>query len=100
MNDTVNYAVFLFPQAIETLGEAIKPYLTDIPPVGPHIVCSVVDTSGTFFQLTVQGRSKDDKAIEAELMLPNAFIKLIVSMHSEEPFGFGERTRGEGKSQS
>ncbi len=95
MNDATNYAVFLYPQAIETLGAVIKPYLSDIPPAGPHIVCSVVDTSGTFFQLTVQGRSDDGKAIEAELMLPSAFVKLIVSMHSEHPFGFGERVKNE-----
>ncbi|MGH8123561.1 MAG: hypothetical protein ACREPT_12410 [Rudaea sp.] len=97
MNDATNFAVFLFPQAIETLGLAIKPYLSVIPGAEPHIVCSEVDTSGMFFQLTVQGCGHDGKAIDAELMLPNAFIKLIVSMHSEHPFGFGDWVKVETK---
>ena len=43
--EPTSYAVFLFPQAIETLGAVIHPYVTDAP-VGPHIVCSEVDTAG------------------------------------------------------
>jgi hypothetical protein len=37
MTDPLNYAVFLFPQALEALGDAIKPYLRKTPG-GPHIV--------------------------------------------------------------
>lgn len=29
MSDLANYAVFLFPQAIEALGDALKPYLRE-----------------------------------------------------------------------
>lgn len=93
MNDTTSFAVFLFPQAIETLGPVIKPYLTDVPAVGPHIVCSEVDPAGPFFTLTVQGRSADGRAVEAELLVPHAFIKLVVSLHSEHGFGFGVREK-------
>jgi hypothetical protein len=93
MNDTTNFAVFLFPQAIETLGTVIKPYLTDAATVGPHIVCSEVDPSGPFFTLTVQGRNADGKAVEAELLMPHGFIKLVVSLHSEHGFGFGAREK-------
>ncbi len=93
MNDTTNFAVFLFPQAIETLGAVIKPYLTDVPSVGPHIVCSEVDPAGPFFTLTVQGHNADGKAIEAELLMPHGFIKLVVSLHSEHGFGFGAREK-------
>lgn len=85
--DTVSYAVFLFPQAIETLGEVIKPYLTEAA-VGPHIVCSEVDASGAFFQLTVPGQDQHGNEIDAELMLPNQCIKLIVSIHNDRGFGF------------
>lgn len=93
MNDTTNFAVFLFPQAIETLGAVIKPYLTDEPTVGPHIVCAEVDSAGALFMLTVQGHNQDGKAIEAELMMPHSFIKLVVSLHSEHDFGFGAREK-------
>jgi hypothetical protein len=93
MNDATNYAVFLFPQAIDTLGEVIKPYLTDVPAVGAHIVCSRVDPVGPFFTLTVQGHNAEGKVIEAELMMPSGFIRLIVSLHSEHGFGFGAREK-------
>jgi hypothetical protein len=93
MNDTTSFAVFLFPQAIETLGAVIKPYLTDAPAVGQHIVCSEVDSAGALFTLTVQGHNQEGKAVEAELMMPHAFIKLVVSLHSEHGFGFGAREK-------
>jgi len=89
MNDTTHYAVFLFPQAIETLGAVIKPYLADGATVGPHIVCSEIDPTGPFFTLTVQGSNAEGKAVEAELMLPHAFVRLVVSLHSDREFGFG-----------
>ena len=91
MNDTTSYAVFLFPQAIETLGEVIKPYLSESATVGTHIVCSEIDPAGPFFTLTVQGNNAQGKAVEAELMLPHAFIRIVVSLHSEHGFGFGAR---------
>ena len=93
MNDTTSFAVFLFPQAIDTLGAVIKPYLTDVPAVGPHIVCSEIDPAGPFFTLTVQGRDAAGKEVEAELMVPHAFIRLVVSLHSDHGFGFGVREK-------
>jgi hypothetical protein len=89
MGDTTNYAVFLFPPAIEALGDSIKPYLPD-GPLGPHIVCSAIDASGAFFQVTVPGRDKDGNTVEAELMLPNAFVRFAMSLHNDHRFGFGE----------
>lgn len=88
MTHATRYAVFLFPQAIEALGAAIKPYLTDSP-MGPQIVCSAVDASGGFFQLTVPGCDQAGNEIAAELMVPSAMIKLVASMHDEHAFGFG-----------
>ena len=93
MNDTTSFAVFLFPQAIDTLGAVIKPYLTAVPAVGPHIVCAEIDPAGPFFTLTVQGRDAEGKAVEAELMMPHSFIRLVVSLHSDHGFGFGVRKK-------
>lgn len=93
MNDTTGFAVFLFPQAIDALGAVIKPYLTDAPAAGAHIVCSNVDPVGPFFTLTVQGRNADGHAVEAELMMPHSFVRLVVSLHSEHDFGFGLREK-------
>jgi len=88
MSEPIRYAVFLFPQAIEMLGPAIKPYLRDAP-MGQHIVCSTIDPSGAFFQMTVQGCDQHGNEIDAELMLPNACIKLVMSIHDDHVFGFG-----------
>lgn len=87
--ESTSYAVFLFPQAIETLGAVIHPYITDAP-VGPHIVCSEIDTAGAFFQLTVPGQDQHGNEIDAELMLPSQFVKLIVSIHNDRGFGFAD----------
>ena len=47
MNASEGYAVFFFPQALEALGDAVKPYLTG-QAEGPHIFCKEIDTAGAF----------------------------------------------------
>ena len=87
MGESQVYAVFLYPQALEVLGEAVKPYITD-GPQGPHIVCAEIDTGGAFCELTLHGKNSEGKNIELELMLPGSMIRLIVSLHGDGG-GFG-----------
>lgn len=88
MNGNNGYAVFFFPQALEALGEAIKPYLQD-GPAGPHVMCNGVDTAGAFIELSLNGSTHDGAQVELELMVPTGMVRMIVSAHSEEMFGFG-----------
>ncbi len=90
MKGDEGYAVFFFPQALEALGEAIKPYLAE-GPAGAHVLCSQIDTSGSLVEMTLHGNTQVGNAIEVELMVPNAMIRMIVSMHSDDAFGFGPR---------
>ena len=92
MSDTTSYAVFLFPQALEALGEPIKPYLLD-GPGGPHIVCAEVDTSGPFFTMVLVGKDAQGMPSELEIMLPHGMVRLVMSVHSDHGIGFssGER---------
>ena len=88
MTESQVYAVFLFPQALEVLGDAIKPYLAD-GPQGPHIVSAEIDTGGAFCELSLHGKNSEGKNIELELMIPSNMIRLIVSLHGEDgSFGF------------
>lgn len=91
MNESSGYAVFLFPQALEALGGAIKPYLQD-GPVGPFVPCREVDTGGAFVELTLEGHAPDGDAIVLELMVPVGMVRMIVSARSEAAFGFRDRT--------
>ncbi|MBU8975151.1 MULTISPECIES: hypothetical protein [unclassified Lysobacter] len=84
------YAVFLYPQALEILGEAIRPYLHD-GPHGPHVLCSAIDTGGALIEMTLQGRTADDQSVEIELMIPSNMVRMIVSARSDGAFGFGPR---------
>lgn len=87
MDDTQGYAVLLFPQALEALGDAIKPYL-GAGPAGPHIVCAAVDVSGAYCQMTLQGKNASGQMVALEVMVPHAMVKLIMSLHDDHPFGF------------
>lgn len=87
MNGTLNYAVFLFPQALEALGEPIKPYLRDAPG-GPHIVCSEIDSSGPLFGMTLSGKGPRGEMLALEIMLPTSMVRLVMSMHGEHEIGF------------
>jgi hypothetical protein len=87
VTDTINYAVFLFPQAVEALGAPIKPYLRD-EAANPHIVCSEVDASGALFELTLSGRGPKGEDLRLEIMLPVSMVKLVMSMRGEHEIGF------------
>ena len=58
LDETEGYAVFFYPQALEALGEAIKPYLQD-GPAGPHVLCNEIDTGGALIEMTLRGRTAD-----------------------------------------
>jgi hypothetical protein len=89
VSEQKTYVVFLFPQAVEALGEAIKPYICE-GPAGAHLLCSEIDTGGAFCEMTVQGKSVTDKPLQVEVMVPVAMIRLIVSVQDgEHEFGFG-----------
>lgn len=91
MNASEGYAVFFFPQALEALGDAVKPYLTG-QAEGPHIFCKEIDTAGAFTEMTLVGQSPDGHNVELELMVPSSMIRMIVSAHSDgSSFGFGPR---------
>ncbi len=90
MNETQGYAVFFFPQALEVLGEAIRPYLLE-GPAGPHVLCREIDTGGAFTEMTLEGRSSDGRELSLQLMVPGSMLRMIVSAHSEGAFGFGPR---------
>ena len=86
----LGYAVFLYPQALEILGEAIRPYLHD-GPHGPHVLCGAIDTGGALIEMTLQGRTAEGQDVEIELMIPTGMVRMIVSARSDAVFGFGPR---------
>ena len=90
MNESEGYAVFFFPQALEALGEAIKPYLLD-GPAGAHVLCTEIDTGGALIEMTLAGAPGDGKHAQLELMVPTAMVRMIVSARSDGAFGFGPR---------
>jgi len=55
---------------------------------GPHVLCSQIDTSGSLIEMTLHGNIQGGKAIEVELMVPSGMVRMIVSAHSEDAFGF------------
>ena len=91
MSDFNGYAVFFFPNAIEALGDTIKPYLQDSPG-GPHILCRDIDVGGALAQLTLEGRTTDGRNLDLELMFPTNMVRMIVSARTDPAFGFGPRT--------
>lgn len=88
MSDKPMYAVFLHPQAVETLGETIRPYLAP-GDHAPHLVCSELDTGGALCEMLLVGRDASGNAVEVELMLPLAMVLLVVSVRGDgAQFGF------------
>ena len=87
MNGKGGFAVFFYPQALEVLGEAIKPYLQDSP-VGAHVACEEIDTAGGFVEMTMRGRNSEGQDVTLELMVPGSMVRMIVSSQQDGAFGF------------
>ena len=90
MNESEGYVVYFFPQALEALGEAIKPYLRE-GPGGEHVLCNEIDTAGALLEMTIQALDNAGRTIALELMVPQSMVKMVVSAHSEAGFGFSPR---------
>ncbi|MGO4551864.1 hypothetical protein AB4059_12260 [Lysobacter sp. 2RAF19] len=90
MNESEGYVVYFFPQALEALGEAIKPYLRE-GPGGEHVLCHEIDTAGALLEMTIQAQAKDGRTVALELMVPQSMVRMVVSAHSEAEFGFSPR---------
>lgn len=91
LSDDVQYAVYLHPGALETLGETIAPFLTQ-GPHGPHLVCTDIDTAGALAEMTVDTFSAAGVHQRTEVMFPVAMIRLVLSIGGLAD-GFGFRTR-------
>jgi hypothetical protein len=88
MSDDVQYAVYLHDNALEALGEAMKPYLTP-GPHGAHIVCTELDTGGALCEMRVTTRNGDGVEQHTEVMIPVAMVKLVLSVGGvADGFGF------------
>lgn len=81
------YAVLLFPQAVETLGTAIASHIRS-GDFGPHIICKQINATGPFFEMKFDGEDKDGKPVEIEVMVPHAFIRMVLSVRGDGGFGF------------
>lgn len=93
MNEAHGYFVFLFPQALEVLGAPIKPYLIG-EGENQHILCREVDTGGALIEMTLAGQTPEGKTVQIELMVPGSMVRMIVSAHGDEQFGFQPRFGG------
>lgn len=91
MNGRTGYAVFLFPQAIEALGDAVKPFLQE-GPAGVHVACDEIDTSGPLVMMTMQGRNPVGEPVEMKLMVPVSMVRMVASIQADARFGFGPHT--------
>lgn len=90
MNGNEGYAVFFFPQALEALGEAIKPYLAE-GPAGVHVLCKEIDAGGALIEMTLSSQTAEGRPSTVELMVPGSMVRMIVSAQSHGGFGFGPR---------
>jgi hypothetical protein len=89
MTELHTYSVYLHPQALDVLGEAVAPFLSDSP-VGKYLSCREIDTGGSFCELELAGTNAEGKPLDVQLMIPTNMIRLVISTAGTEvDFGFG-----------
>lgn len=87
MKGSSGYAVFFYPQALEALGDTIKPYLQDSHG-GPHVVCREIDTAGAFVEMTMSAVTTEGQEVALDLLVPTGMVRMIVSSQQPGSFGF------------
>ncbi|MGJ4802390.1 hypothetical protein [Luteimonas sp. SDU82] len=87
MKGSSGYAVFFYPQALEALGDAIKPYLQD-GQAGPHVVCREIDTAGAFVEMTMSALTQEGQEVTLDLLVPSGMVRMVVSSQQAGSFGF------------
>lgn len=88
LSDDIQYAVYLHDTAIEALGEAIKPFLSQ-GPFGPHFVCTEFDTGGPLCEMNVATTTSEGVKQTTQVMFPVAMIRLVLSLGGlADGFGF------------
>jgi hypothetical protein len=89
MTEQRTYAVYFHPQALDALGEEVKPFLTESP-TGKFLVCKEIDTGGAFCEMVLDGTTAEGKPVEVEIMVPTGMIRMVISISGHEiDFGFG-----------
>jgi hypothetical protein len=86
-HEMASYAVYLFPAALETLGEAVAPYVVD-GPHGKYLLCAEIDAGGMLFEATIHSHDEAGKLFDVELMFPASMVKLVISTQPESELGF------------
>lgn len=79
-----NYAVLLFPQAMEELEIPLTPYFVD-GPMGKHLYCKKLEHLGGFIVLTFtpdQVRHKIQSDIN--IQIPSHFVKFIAYANDDD----------------
>jgi len=92
-HDASGYVVYFFPQALEALGDPIKPYLQGEVD-SACVLCREVDTGGSLVEMTLDGHLPDGKPVKVELMVPTQMVRMIVSAQGDAQFGFQPRVVG------
>jgi hypothetical protein len=83
------YLVYFHTAALDVLGDAVKPYLTEAPE-GKHLRCKEIDSAGGFFECELSGTGPDGKPLDVEALVPSSMIRLVISSSGNEiDFGFG-----------
>ncbi len=65
------------------------------------MLCREIDTGGALVEMTLDGHTRRDRRCDIELMVPTSMVRMVVSAHGDEAFGFGPRiapVEGEGAS--
>jgi len=87
---TKHYGVLLFDDAAKQIENPLKPFLRKEDRIGYYFNCKAIDASGPLFHMTVESDKLLKDSVEAEIQIPYAFIKVVVSSSRKNPFGFTE----------
>jgi len=81
------WGVILTDDAINELGEDIKPYLTE-GQHGLYLFCKDVDMSQRYLHIVAEYQEPDCEPCELEIYVPHHYVKLIASSTDKNKIGF------------
>ena len=87
MSSSKVYAVVLFDQAAEELGQLVTLWLKRSA-IGCYIYAKKIDPNGHYFHMWLEDAAPDGSTLEMELQLPHQFVKAVFYAADVKRIGF------------
>ena len=81
------YIVFISDEGLSDIGALLQQWSVQSQ-IGTYIICSSVNTSGSFVHIEITETDVDKQDVKFEIEIPHRYIKIIITGSDINQIGF------------